>query len=53
MLNILIDKKAVQDLIFGDKGKNIGHAHAGLHITVKKLVKEDLMPVIKTFFNIK
>jgi hypothetical protein len=29
MSNILIDKRAVQDLILFDKGRNIGKAHAG------------------------
>jgi hypothetical protein len=36
MLNILIDKTAVQDLILGDKGHNIGEAHAGLHTSIVK-----------------
>ena len=52
MSNILIDKTAVQDLILGDKGRNIGEAHAGLYKTVRKLLKEDPMAVLKPFFDI-
>jgi hypothetical protein len=52
MPNILIDKTAVQDLILGDKGSNIGEAPAGLYKTVRKLFKED-PSIIKPFFNIK
>ncbi len=52
MSNILIDKKAVQDLIIIDKGRNIGEAHAGLYKTVRTLIKEDPMSVIKLFFDI-
>jgi hypothetical protein len=29
MSNILIDRTAIMDLILGDKGRNIGEAHAG------------------------
>jgi hypothetical protein len=52
MSNILIDRKAIMDLILGDKGRNIGEAHAGLYKTVKKLVVEDYMSVLKPFFDI-
>jgi hypothetical protein len=52
MSNILIDKAAVQDLILGDKGSNIGETHAGLHKIVMKIIKEDPMSVLKLFFNI-
>jgi len=41
------------DLILGDKGRNIGEAHAGLYKTVRKLVAEDYMSVLKSFFDIK
>jgi hypothetical protein len=40
------------DLILGDKGRNIGEAHAGLYKTVRKLVVEDYISVLKTFFDI-
>jgi hypothetical protein len=40
MSNILIDRKAIMDFILGDKGRNIGEAHAGLYKTVRKLVNE-------------
>jgi hypothetical protein len=52
MSNILIDRKAIMDLILGDKGRNIGEAHAGLYKTVRKLVAEDYMSVVKSFFDI-
>jgi hypothetical protein len=52
MSSILIDKTAVQDLILIDKGRTIGEAHAGLYKTVRKLLKEDPMSVIKPFFDI-
>jgi hypothetical protein len=52
MSNILIDRKAVMEMILGDKGRNIGEAHAGLHKTVKKLMKEDHMSVIKSGFEL-
>jgi hypothetical protein len=52
MSNILIDKAAVQDMILGDKGSNIGEAHAGLYKTVRKLFKENPMSIIKPFFDI-
>ncbi len=52
MFNTLIDKTAVQDLILGDKGNNIGEAHAGLHKTVRKPIKEDPMSVVKPFLDI-
>jgi hypothetical protein len=52
MSNILIDKRAMQDLILGDKERKIGEAHAGLYKTVKTLIKEDPMSVIKLFFDI-
>jgi hypothetical protein len=52
MSNILINKTAVQGLILGDKGSNIGEAHAGLYKTVRKLFKEDPMYIIKPFFDI-
>jgi hypothetical protein len=45
MSNILIDRTAIMDLILGDKGRNIGEAHAGSYKTVRKLVKEDYMSV--------
>jgi hypothetical protein len=32
-----IDRTAIMDLMLGDKGRNIGGAHAGLHKTVRKL----------------
>jgi hypothetical protein len=41
MSNILIDRKAIMDLILGDKGRYISEAHAGLYKTVRKLVEED------------
>jgi len=41
MSKILIDKKAIMDLILGDKGRNIGEAHARLYKKVRKLVAED------------
>jgi hypothetical protein len=40
------------DLILGDKGRNIGEAHAGLYKTVRKLISEDYMSVLKPFFDI-
>jgi hypothetical protein len=46
MSNTLIDKTEVQDLILG------GEAHAGLYKTVRTLIKEDPMSVIKPFFDI-
>jgi hypothetical protein len=52
MSNILIDRKAIMDLILGDKGGNIGDAHAGLYKTVRKLVAEDYISVLKSFFDI-
>jgi hypothetical protein len=52
MSNILIDRNAIMDLILGNKGRNIGEAHAGLYKTVRKLVKEDYMSVLKSFFDI-
>jgi hypothetical protein len=52
MSNILIDRKAIMDLILGDKGRNIGEAHAGLYKTVRKLVAEDYMSVLQPFFDI-
>jgi len=52
MSNILINRKAIMDLILGDKGRNIGKAHAGLYKTVRKLVVEDYISVLKTFFDI-
>jgi hypothetical protein len=52
MSNILIDRKAIMDLILGDKGRDIGEAHAGLYKTVKKLVAEDYISVLKPFFDI-
>jgi hypothetical protein len=51
--NILIDKTAVQDLILGDKGSNIGEAHAGLCNIVRTLLKEDPMTTVKPFFGMK
>ena len=48
----LIARTAVQNLICGDKGNNIGQDHVGLHNTVRKLYKEDLMSVVKPFFDI-
>jgi hypothetical protein len=50
MSNILIDRTAIMDLILGDKGRSIGEAHAGLYKTVRKLVVEDYMSVLKPFF---
>jgi hypothetical protein len=52
MSNILIDRKAIMDLILGDKGRNIGEAHAGLYKTVRKLVAEDYMSVLKPFLTL-
>jgi hypothetical protein len=52
MSNTLIDRKAIMDLILGNKGRNIGDAHAGLYKTVRKLVEEDYMSVLKPFFDI-
>jgi hypothetical protein len=52
MSNILIDKTVVQDLLLGDKGSNIGEAHAGLYKIVRKHFKEDPMSIIKPFFDI-
>ena len=52
MSNILIDRTAIMDLILGDKGRNIGEAHAGLYKTVRKLVVEDYISVLKPFFDI-
>jgi hypothetical protein len=52
MSNILIDRTAIMDLILGDKGRNIGEAHAELYKTVRKLVTEDYMSVLKPFFDI-
>jgi hypothetical protein len=52
MSNILIDRKAIMDLILGDKGRNIGEAHAWLYETVRKLVVEDYISVLKPFFDI-
>jgi hypothetical protein len=49
---ILIDRKVIMDLILGDKGRNIGEAQAGLYKTVRKLVEEDYMSVLKPFFDI-
>ena len=40
------------DLMAGDKGMNIGEAHAGLHKTVRKLIKEDYMSILKPLFDI-
>jgi hypothetical protein len=51
MSNKLIDRKAIMDLILGDKGRIIGEAHAGLYKTVRKLVEEDYMSVLKPFFD--
>jgi len=39
-------------LILDDMGRNIGKAHAGLHKTVKKLIKEDYMTILKPYFYI-
>jgi hypothetical protein len=50
MSNILIDRTAIMDLILGDKGRSIGEALAGLYKTVRKLVAEDYMSVLKPFF---
>jgi hypothetical protein len=47
MSNTLIDRRAIMDLILGDKGRNIGEAHAVLYKTVRKLVMEDYMSVLK------
>jgi hypothetical protein len=52
MSNILIDRKAIMDLILGDKGRNIGEAHAGVYKTVRKLIAKDYMSVLKPFFDI-
>jgi hypothetical protein len=52
MSNILIDRTAIMDMILGDKGRNISEAHAGSYKTVRKLVKEDYMSVLKPFFDI-
>jgi len=52
MSNILIDRTAIMELILGDKGRNIGEAYAGLYKTVRKLVAEDYMSVLKPFFDI-
>jgi hypothetical protein len=52
MSNILIDRKAIMDLILGDKGRNIGEAHAGLYKTVRKLVAEDYISVLKPFLTL-
>jgi hypothetical protein len=52
MSNILIDRKAIMDLILGDKGRNTGEAHAGLYKTIRKLVMEDYMSVLQPFFDI-
>jgi hypothetical protein len=52
MSNILIDRRAIMDLILGYKGRNIGEAHAGFYKTVKKLVAEDYISVLKPFFDI-
>jgi hypothetical protein len=51
MSNILMDKTAAQDLLLGNKGSNIGEAHAGLCKTVSKLFKEDPMAIVKPFFD--
>lgn len=48
-----IDKTAVKDLIWDDKGKKIGQTHAGLHKSVKKLIKEDPHVCNKTFLTLK
>jgi hypothetical protein len=53
MSNVFIDWTAVMDLILVDNGRNIGEAHAGLHKTVRKLIKEDHMSILKQFFDIK
>jgi hypothetical protein len=42
----------VQDLILGDKERNIGEAHAELYKTVRTLIKEDPMSLLKPFFDI-
>ena len=52
MSNILIDRTAIMDLILGDKGRNIGEAHAGLYKTVRKLVTEDYISVLKQFLTL-
>jgi hypothetical protein len=52
MSNILIERTAIMDLILGDKGRNIGVAHAGLFKIVRKIVKEEYMSVLKPFFDI-
>jgi hypothetical protein len=49
MSNILIDRKAIMDLILG---RNIGEAHAGLYKTVRKLVAEDYISVLKPFLTL-
>jgi hypothetical protein len=38
--------------MLGDKGNNIGQAHAGLYKRVRKLFKEDMMSIVKTFCDI-
>jgi len=40
------------DLILGDKGRNIGEAQSGLYKTVRKLVAEDYICVLKPFSDI-
>jgi hypothetical protein len=52
MSNILIDRKAIMDLILVYKGRSIGEAHGGLYKTVRELVQEDYMSVLKPFFDI-
>jgi hypothetical protein len=52
MSNILIDRKAIMDLILGDKWRNIGEGHAGLYKRVRKLVTEDYISILKPFFDI-
>jgi len=53
MSNIWIVRKAIMDLILGNKERNVGEAYKRLHKTVWKLIKEDHMSVFKQFFDIK
>jgi hypothetical protein len=52
ILNILVDKRVVQNFIMGDNRNYLGEAQAGLHKTVRKRIKEDSMSIVKPFFEI-
>lgn len=50
---MIISIISIRDLILNDKWENIGAEHQQWHSSIQKLIKDDPMLVISTFFNLK